>query len=94
MIKKIIIGIGVLFIAILVGSGWYFSGLIYEIGFNFNNQENLDAGTAEDNIVVEQINESTVLLDVKDELWGPLLENGIYGVLGKNGFIIVSDIID
>ena len=66
MIKKIIIGIGVLFIAILVGSGWYFSGLIYEIGFNINNKDNLDAGTAEDNIVVEQINENTVLLDFKD----------------------------
>ena len=77
MIKKIFIGIGILLTVILVGSGWYFSGLIYEIGFNINNQDNLDAGTAEDNIVVEQINDKTVLLDVKDELWGPLLENGI-----------------
>ena len=73
MIKKIFIGVGILLIVILIGSGWYFSGLIYEIAFNFNNQENLDAGSAEDNIVVEQINENTVLLDVKDELWGPLL---------------------
>ena len=94
MIKKIFIGIGILLTVILVGSGWYFSGLIYEIGFNINNQDNLDAGTAEDNIVVEQINENTVLLDVKDELWGPLLENGIYGVLGQNGFMVVSDIIE
>ena len=51
MIKKIFIGIGILLTVILVGSGWYFSGLIYEIGFNINNQDNLDAGTAEDNIV-------------------------------------------
>ena len=69
MIKKIFIGIGILLIGIFVG--WMvFSGLIYEIGFNINNQDNLDAGTAEDNIVVQQINENTVLLDVKDELGG------------------------
>ena len=33
MIKKILIGIGVLLIAVLVGAGWYFSGLIYECPF-------------------------------------------------------------
>ena len=46
MIKKILIGIGVLLIAVLVGAGWYFSGLIYEIGFNVNNRDNLNAGTS------------------------------------------------
>ena len=40
MIKKIFIGIGILLTAVLVGAGWYFSGLIYEIGFNVNNKEN------------------------------------------------------
>ena len=39
MIKKIFIGLGILLTAVLVGAGWYFSGLIYEIGFNVNNKE-------------------------------------------------------
>ena len=93
MIKKILIGIGVLLIAVLVGAGWYFSGLIYEIGFNVNNRDNLNAGTSEDIIFVEEIKEDSVVLNVQNERWGPLLENGIYGVIGDNGFIIVNDII-
>ena len=93
MIKKILIGIGVLLIAVLVGAGWYFSGLIYEIGFNVNNRDNLNAGTSEDIIFVEEIKEDSVVLNVQNERWGPLLENGIYGVIGANGFIIVNDII-
>ena len=32
-------------------------------------------------------------MNVQNERWGPLLENGIYGVIGANGFIIVNDII-
>ena len=62
MIKKIFIGIGILLTVILVGSGWYFSGLIYEIGFNINNQDNLDAGTAEDNIA-RGVRQGTAVLD-------------------------------
>ena len=83
MIKKILIGIGVLLIAVLVGAGWYFSGLIYEIGFNVNNRDNLNAGTSEDIIFVEEIKEDSVVLNVQNERWGPLLENGIYGVFGE-----------
>ena len=61
MIKKILIGIGVLLIAVLVGAGWYFSGLIYEIGFNVNNRDNLNAGTSEDIIFIEEIKEDSVV---------------------------------
>ena len=68
MIKKILIGIGVLLIAVLVGAGWYFSGLIYEIGFNVNNRDNLNAGTSEDIIFVEEIKEDSVVLNVQNEL--------------------------
>ena len=93
MIKKILVGTGILLITILVGAGWYFSGLIYEIGFNVNNKENINAGTSEDIIFVEEIKEDSVVLNVQNERWGPLLENGIYGVIADNGFIIVNDII-
>ena len=93
MIKKIFIGLGILLTAVLVGAGWYFSGLIYEIGFNVNNKENINAGTSEDIIFVEEIKEDSVVLNVQNERWGPLLENGIYGVIADNGFIIVNDII-
>ena len=75
---------------VLAGAGWYFSGLIYEVGFNVNNQENINAGTSEDIIFVEEIKEDSVVLNVQNERWGPLLENGIYGVIGANGFIIVN----
>ena len=93
MIKKIFIGLGILLVVVLAGAGWYFSGLIYEVGFNVNNQENINAGTSEDIIFVEEIKEDSVVLNVQNERWGPLLENGIYGVIGANGFIIVNDII-
>ena len=93
MIKKIFIGLGILLVIVLAGAGWYFSGLIYEVGFNVNNQENINAGTSEDIIFVEEIKEDSVVLNVQNERWGPLLENGIYGVIGANGFIIVNDII-
>ena len=64
MIKKVLIGIGVLLIAVLVGAGWYFSGLIYEIGFNVNNRDNLNAGTSEDIIFVEEIKEDLSLIHI------------------------------
>ena len=91
--KKLLYFLISTFIVVMVGAGWYFSGLIYEVGFNVNNQENINAGTSEDIIFVEEIKEDSVVLNVQNERWGPLLENGIYGVIGANGFIIVNDII-
>lgn len=78
---------------VLLAVGWYFSGLIYETGLNpdFNDAENV--GTAEDRVIVDTISSNRITLNVEEEQWGPLLENGIYGIIGQNGDAIVGSII-
>ena len=93
MIKKIFIGLGILLITILVGAGWYFSGLIYEGALNPDFTDSQDIGTAEDRVIVSQIDTKTITLNVEEELWGPLLENGTYGIIGQNGDAVVGEII-
>ena len=48
-------------------------------------------GTAEDR-VIENISENSIQLNVEEELWGPLLERGIYGIIGQNGDALVGNI--
>ena len=56
--------------------------------------ENTDeVGVAEDRVVIEDISEKTISLNVQEEMWGVMLEDGIYGVLGENGSAVVSSII-
>ena len=78
---------------VLLAVGWYFSGLIYETGLNpdFNDAENV--GTAEDRVIVDTISSDRIILNVEEEQWGPLLENGVYGIIGQNGDAIVGSII-
>lgn len=78
---------------VLLAVGWYFSGLIYETGLNpdFNDAENV--GTAEDRVIVDTISSDRITLNVEEEQWGPLLENGVYGIIGQNGDAIVGSII-
>ena len=64
MIKKIFIGLGILLITILVGAGWYFSGLIYEGALNPDFTDSQDIGTAEDRVIVSQIDTKTITLNV------------------------------
>ena len=51
--KKLIISITSLLTFLLIGAGWYFSGLIYEVGLNPEFADTQDVGTAEDRVVVE-----------------------------------------
>ena len=66
--KKLLYFLISTFIVVMVGAGWYFSGLIYEVGFNVNNQENINAGTSEDIIFVEEIKDCLLYTsDAADE---------------------------
>ena len=81
--KKLFYSLGIFFVIILLAVGWYFSGLIYETGLNpeFTDAENV--GTAEDRVLIDSIAKDTIKLNVEEEQWGPLLENGIYGIVGQ-----------
>ena len=91
--KKFLYSLGTLFVVVLLAVGWYFSGLIYETGLNpdFNDAENV--GTAEDRVIVDTITSNRIILNVEEEQWGPLLENGVYGIIGQNGEAIVGSIV-
>ena len=91
--KKFLYSLGTFFVVVLLAVGWYFSGLIYETGLNpdFNDAENV--GTAEDRVIVDTITSNRIILNVEEEQWGPLLENGIYGIIGQNGEAIVGSIV-
>ena len=91
--KKFLYSLGTFFVVVLLAVGWYFSGLIYETGLNpdFNDAENV--GTAEDRVIVDTITTNRIILNVEEEQWGPLLENGIYGIIGQNGEAIVGSIV-
>ena len=67
-----------------------FSGVIYEGGLNpdFNDTESMI-----DRVLVASINSNSIVLNVEEEMWGPLLEKGIYGIIGQNGDAVVGDII-
>ncbi len=75
------------------GAGWFFSGVIYEGGLNpdFNDTESI--GTAEDRVSVTKVNNNSIVLNVEEEMWGPLLERGVYGIIGQNGDAVVGNII-
>ena len=91
--KKIFYSLGIFLIIGLLGVGWYFSGLIYESGLNPEFTETESVGTAEDRVIVESITSKSIKLNVEEEQWGPLLENGVYGIIGQNGDAIVGSII-
>ena len=52
-----------------------------------------EIGTAEDRILVSSIDENTITLNVEEELWGVMLERGVYGVRGQNGDAVIGKII-
>ena len=93
MIKKIRYFFIILIFIVLGGAGWFFSGVIYEGALNpdFNDSESI--GTAEDRILVSKVNSNSIVLNVEEELWGVLLEKGIYGIIGQNGDAVVGNII-
>ena len=93
MIKKLRYFFIILIFIVLGGAGWFFSGVIYEGALNpdFNDSESI--GTAEDRILVSKVNSNSIVLNVEEELWGVLLEKGIYGIIGQNGDAVVGNII-
>ena len=93
MVKKL--GYSLIFILLLVlgGAGWYFSGVIYNGGLNPEFTDSSSIGTAEDRVIVTNITSTSIQLNVEEELWGPLLERGIYGIIGQNGDALVGNIL-
>ena len=93
MVKKL--GYSLIFILLLVlgGAGWYFSGVIYNGGLNPEYTDSSSIGTAEDRVIVTNITANSIQLNVEEELWGPLLERGIYGIIGQNGDALVGNIL-
>ena len=93
MVKKL--GYSLIFILLLVlgRAGWYFSGVIYNGGLNPEFTDSSSIGTAEDRVIVTNITANSIQLNVEEELWGPLLERGIYGIIGQNGDALVGNIL-
>ena len=93
MVKKL--GYSLIFILLLVlgGAGWYFSGVIYIGGLNPEFTDSSSIGTAEDRVIETNITANSIQLNVEEELWGPLLERGIYGIIGQNGDALVGNIL-
>ena len=93
MIKKLGYILVILTLVILGGAGWFFSGVIYEGALNPEFNDSGSIGTAEDRVLVSEVNSNSIILNVEEELWGPLLERGIYGIIGQNGDAVVGNII-
>ena len=93
MIKKIGYFFILLILITLGGSGWFFSGVIYEGALNpeFNDSQNI--GTAEDRVIVLEVSNNSITLNIEEELWGPLLEKGVYGIIGQNGDAVIGKIM-
>jgi pimeloyl-ACP methyl ester carboxylesterase len=93
MIKKIGYFFILLILVALGGSGWFFSGVIYEGALNpeFNDSQNI--GTAEDRVIVLEVSNNSITLNIEEELWGPLLEKGVYGIIGQNGDAVIGKIM-
>ena len=91
--KKVITGIGILVLLGILGGGWFFSGVTYEVGLNPEFENTSEVGVAEDRVTIENITQGTISLNVEEEMWGVMLEDGVYGVLGANGSAVVDKII-
>ncbi|MDA9655761.1 hypothetical protein N9S94_01955, partial [Candidatus Actinomarina] len=92
--KKFFYSLGIFLVFTLLGVGWYFSGLIYESGLNPEFTETESVGTAEDRVVIESITSKSIKLNVEEEQWGVMLENGIYGIIGQNGDAVIGKILN
>ena len=93
MVKKLGYSLILILLLVLGGAGWYFSGVIYNGGLNPEFTDSSSIGTAEDRVIVTNITSNSIQLNVEEELWGPLLERGIYGIIGQNGDALVGNIL-
>ena len=53
--KKVITGIGILVLIGILGGGWFFSGVTYEVGLNPEFENTSEVGVAEDRVTIENI---------------------------------------
>ena len=51
--KKVITGIGILVLIGILGGGWFFSGVTYEVGLNPEFENTSEVGVAEDRVTIE-----------------------------------------
>jgi len=93
VVKKLGYFVAALIFIVLAGAGWFFSGVIYEGALNPEFNDTASIGTAEDRVIVSKIDGNLITLNVEEELWGPLLERGVYGIIGQNGDAIVGNIV-
>ena len=93
MVRKLSYLLIFLIFIVLAGAGWFFSGVIYEGALNPEFNDTASIGTAEDRVIVSKIDDNLITLNVEEELWGPLLERGVYGIIGQNGDAIVGNIV-
>ena len=67
MIKKIGYIFVLLILIALGGSGWFFSGVIYEGALNPEFNDSQSIGTAEDRVIVSKVNSNSIILNVEEE---------------------------
>jgi len=91
--KKILYFIFSIFIVLMFGAGWYFSGIIYSVGLNPEFTDSGNVGTAEDRVKIDSVNSSSITFNIEEEQWGYLYENGLYGIIGQNGDAVVGEIL-
>ena len=70
------------------------TALKYQTALNPEFTETESVGTAEDRVVVESITSKSIKLNVEEEQWGVMLENGIYGIIGQNGDAVIGKILN
>ncbi len=88
--KKLLYFIFSIFIVLMFGAGWYFSGIIYSVGLNPEFTDSGNVGTAEDRVKIDSVNSSSITFNIEEEQWGYLYENGMYGIIGQNGDAVVN----
>ena len=91
--KKLLYFLFSIFIVLMFGAGWYFSGIIYSVGLNPEFTDSGNVGTAEDRVKIDSVNSSSITFNIEEEQWGYLYENGLYGIIGQNGDAVVGEIL-
>ena len=91
--KKLLYFLLSIFIVLMFGAGWYFSGIIYSVGLNPEFTDSGNVGTAEDRVKIDSVNSSSITFNIEEEQWGYLYENGLYGIIGQNGDAVVGEIL-
>ena len=65
--KKLLYFLLSIFIVLMFGAGWYFSGLIYSVGLNPEFTDSGNVGTAEDRVKIDSVNSSSITFNIEEE---------------------------